>query len=102
MGMKIKVFFMNMINKFRKTKEVEVVQRKSVVELIHLLGVLSQQLQLVETDAEEQDNRIKYLENELQKQYEATCEAKDRIVDLLNEKRELERKLAEIHDLTEK
>lgn len=102
MGMKIKVFFMNIINKFRKTKEVEVVQRKSVVELIHLLGVLSQQLQLVETDAEEQDNRIKYLENELQKQYEATCEAKDQIVDLLNEKRELERKLAEIHDLTEK
>ena len=51
---------------------------------------------------DEQDNRIKYLENELQKQYEATCEAKDRIVDLLNEKRELERKLAEIHDLTEK
>lgn len=102
MGMKIKVFFMNIINKFRRTKEVEVVQRKSVVELIHLLGVLSQQLQLVETDAEEQDNRIKYLENELQKQYEATCEAKDQIVDLLNEKRELERKLAEIHDLTEK
>lgn len=102
MILKIKVFFMNIINKFRGTKEVEVVQRKSVVELIHLLGVLSQQLQLVETDAEEQDNRIKYLENELQKQYEATCEAKDQIVDLLNEKSELERKLDKIRDLTEK
>lgn len=100
--MKIKVFFMNIINKFRRTKEVEVVQRKSVVELIHLLGVLSQQLQLVEADANEQDARIKYLENELQKQYEATCEAKDQIVDLLNEKFELERKLDEIHDLTKK
>lgn len=100
--MKIKVFFLNIINKFRRTKEVEVVQRKSVVELIHLVSVFSRQLQLIEADAKEQDTRIKYLENELQKQYEATCEAKDQIVDLLNEKNELERKLAEIHALTEK
>lgn len=100
--MKLKVFFMNIINKFRRTKEVKVVQRKSIVDLLHLLAVLSQQLQLVESDANEQDNRIKYLENELQKQYEATCEAKDQIVELLNEKFELERKLDEIHNLTKK
>jgi hypothetical protein len=39
------------------------------------------------------------LDNDRNKEYEAACLAKDQIVDLLNEKAELERRLDEIRTL---
>jgi hypothetical protein len=49
---------------------------------------------------EELKKEIEYLKEQLQKEYEATCAAKDIIVDLINEKRKLEIELEFIKALT--
>lgn len=75
------------------------VERRSVDELIETMDGLSAQLRLVLKDVEDKDAEIVRLEEELQAQYEATCEAKDQIVDLLNQIAALERRLDEIENI---
>lgn len=72
------------------------VERKSVVELMEMLHALADQLSLVVNDANEQDEKLKQMEEELRKEREQTMLAKDQVVDLLNKQAELERKLADI------
>ena len=79
-------------------EEVEV-ERRSVDELMETMDGLSAQLRLVLKDVEDKDAEIVRLEGELQDQYEATCEAKDQIVDLLNQIAALERRLDEIENI---
>ena len=79
-------------------EEVEV-ERRSVDELMETMDGLSAQLRLVLKDVEDKDAEIVRLEGELQAQYEATCEAKDQIVDLLNQIAALERRLDEIENI---
>ena len=79
-------------------EEVEV-ERRSVDELMETMDGLSAQLRLVLKDVEDKDAEIVRLEEELQAQYEATCEAKDQIVDLLNQIAALERRLDEIENI---
>lgn len=50
-------------------------------------------------DNKKLEEKIKQLEQEKQNEYEATCKAKDQVVELLNEKAELEKRLEEIMDL---
>lgn len=75
------------------------VERRSVDELMETMDGLSAQLRLVLKDVEDKDAEIVRLEEELQAQYEATCEAKDQIVDLLNQIAALERRLDEIENI---
>ena len=79
-------------------EEVEV-ERRSVDELMETMDGLSAQLRLVLKDVEDKDAEIVRLEEELKAQYEATCEAKDQIVDLLNQIAALERRLDEIENI---
>ena len=79
-------------------EEVEV-ERRNVDELMETMDGLSAQLRLVLKDVEDKDAEIVRLEGELQAQYEATCEAKDQIVDLLNQIAALERRLDEIENI---
>lgn len=90
------MFFKNWFGK--KEEEVQV-ERKAADELVEMIHALVVQLELVQKEAEEQDARVKFLENELQKEYQATCAAKDRIVELLNEQAKLERKLIDINKI---
>ena len=48
----------------------------------------------------ELEKEVEYLKEQLQKEYEATCAAKDVIIDLINEKRKLEIELELIKALT--
>jgi hydroxymethylpyrimidine pyrophosphatase-like HAD family hydrolase len=75
------------------------VERKPVDELLESINNLAVQLNLVVEDNKKLEERIKQLEQEKQNEYEATCKAKDQIVDLLNEKAELEARLREIRTL---
>ena len=85
---------------FGKKKEEEVVEvpveRRSVDELMEMISALAAQLSLVLNDANEQDDKLKLMEEELRKEREQTMLAKDQVVDLLNKQAELERKLADI------
>lgn len=87
---------------FKKEKE-EVpevpVERRSVDELVGTMNGLAEQLMLVLADADKQDVEIARLKEELQAQYEATCVAKDQIVDLLNQIAKLEQRLDEIENI---
>lgn len=88
--------------RFRKEKveeEVQEVERRSVDELIATMDGLSAQLKLVLGDVDEKDKEIARLEAELQAQYEATCDAKDQVVDLLNQIAALEKRLDEIENI---
>ena len=67
------------INNLAK-KEEDIEQLKSVVK--------EQQERI-----EERNSKIKRLEEEAQERYEDNCKLKDRLVDLLNERNDLERKL---------
>ena len=75
------------------------VERKSVNELVQSINDLVVQLNLVVEDNKKLEEKIKQLEQEKQAEYEATCKAKDQVVDLLNEKAELEARLREIRTL---
>lgn len=78
---------------------VEEVERRSVDELIATMDGLSDQFRLVLKDVDAKDMEIVRLEAELKAQYEATCEAKDQIVDLLNQIAVLERRLDDIENI---
>lgn len=93
---------------FKKEKEEEEVvpevpevpvERRSVDELVGTMNGLAEQLMLVLADADKQDAEIARLKEELQAQYEATCVAKDQIVDLLNQIAKLEQRLDEIENI---
>lgn len=89
---------------FKKDKVEEVVEevpveRKSVDDLVQSIQDLVVQLNLVVEDNKKLEEKIKQLEQEKQNEYEATCKAKDQVIELLNEKAELERILKEIMDL---
>lgn len=75
------------------------VERKPVDELVQAIQDLVVQLNLVVEDNKKLEKVIEGLKADVQGQYEATCEAKDQVVQLLNEKAELERRLEEIGDL---
>ena len=89
------------------------VEIKPVDELVANLNELVQQLHAVieenkkleervvnlEKKEKEQAEIIEMLDNDRNKEYEATCKAKDQVVELLNEKAELEKRLEEIMDL---
>ena len=75
------------------------VERKPVDELLESINNLAVQLNLVVEDNKKLEERIQQLEQEKQNEYEATCKAKDQVVELLNEKAELERRLDEIRTL---
>ena len=75
------------------------VERKPIDELLENINNLAVQLNLVVEDNKKLEEKIKQLEQEKQNEYEATCKAKDQVVELLNEKAELERRLGEIMDL---
>ena len=75
------------------------VERKPIDELLESINNLAVQLNLVVEDNKKLEERIKQLEEEKMVEYEATCAAKDQVVELLNEKAELERRLDEIMDL---
>ena len=75
------------------------VERKPVDELVQSINDLVVQLNLVVEDNKKLEEKIKQFEHEKQNEYEATCKAKDQVVDLLNEKAELEARLREIRTL---
>ena len=75
------------------------VERKPVDELVQSINDLVVQLNLVVEDNKKLEERIQQLEQEKQNDYESTCKAKDQVVELLNEKAELEKRMIEIMDL---
>ena len=75
------------------------VERKPVDELVQNIKDLIDQLNLVIEDNKKLEEHIKMMENEKQQDYEAACKAKEQVVDLLNEKAELERRLEDIENL---
>ena len=75
------------------------VERKPVDELLENINNLAVQLNLVVEDNKKLEEKIKQLEQEKQNECEATCKAKDQVVELLNEKAELEARLREIRTL---
>lgn len=78
---------------------VEEVERRNVDELIATMNGLADQFMLVLKDVDAKDMEIARLEAELKAQYEATCDAKDQIVDLVNQIAALERRLDEIENI---
>ena len=78
---------------------VEEVERRNVDELIATMNGWADQFMLVLKDVDAKDMEIVRLEAELKAQYEATCEAKDQIVDLLNQIAVLERRLDDIENI---
>lgn len=89
------------------------VERKPVDELVQAIQDLVVQLNLVvednkkmekmieglKADVQGQKEIIEMLDHDRNKEHEAVCKAKDQIVDLLNEKAELERRLNDIGEL---
>ena len=60
------------------------VERKPIDELLENINNLAVQLNLVVEDNKKLEEKIKQLEQEKQNEYEATCKAKDQVVDLAN------------------
>lgn len=58
-------------------------------EIEQLNNVIQDQHNIIE----ERNNKIKRMESEAQERYEDNCKLKDKILDLVNEKNDLERKL---------
>ncbi len=75
------------------------VERKPVDELVQAIQDLVAQLNLVIEDNKKLEKIIKGLEADIQGQYEATCVANEQVDELVKQKAELERRLAEIEDL---
>lgn len=88
-------------------KEEEVVEEvpvemKPVEELDQMMKDLMAQLKAVIDENKKLEERIKQLEEEKQQEYEATCKAKDQVVELLNEKAEMERLFNEIEKMAKR
>lgn len=58
-------------------------------EIEQLNNVIQDQHNIIE----ERNNKIKRMESEAQERYEDNCKLKDKIIDIVNEKNDLERKL---------
>lgn len=82
--------------KEKEVVEVVPVERKPVDELVQSIQELVVQLNLVVEENKKLEEKIVQLELEKQKEFEATCAAKDQVVELLNVQAGLERKLLEI------
>lgn len=82
--------------KEKEVVEVAPVERKPVDELVQSIQELVVQLNLVVEENKKLEEKIVQLELEKQKEFEATCAAKDQVVELLNVQAGLERKLLEI------
>lgn len=92
---------------FGKEEEEEVVEEvpvemKPVEELDQMMKDLMAQLKAVIDENKKLEERIKQLEEEKQQEYEATCKAKDQVVELLNEKAEMERLFNEIEKMAKR
>ena len=88
-------------------KEEEVVEEvpvemKPVEELDQMMKDLMAQLKAVIDENKKLEERIKQLEEEKRQEYEATCKAKDQVVELLNEKAEMERLFNEIEKMAKR
>lgn len=88
-------------------KEEEVVEEvpvemKPVEELDQMMKDLMAQLKAVIDENKKLEERVKQLEEEKQQEYEATCKAKDQVVELLNEKAEMERLFNEIEKMAKR
>lgn len=78
------------------------VEMKPVEELDQMMKDLMAQLKVVIEENKKLEERIKQLEEEKQQEYEATCKAKDQVVELLNEKAEMERIFDEIERMAKR
>lgn len=78
------------------------VEMKPVEELDQMMKDLMAQLKAVIDENKKLEERIKQLEEEKQQEYEATCKAKDQVVELLNEKAEMERLFNEIEKMAKR
>ena len=87
--------------KEKEVVEVVPVERKPVDELVQSIQELVVQLNLVVEENKKLEEKIVQLELEKQKEFEATCAAKDQVVELLNVQAGLERKLLEIDKIIE-
>lgn len=87
--------------KEKEVVEVVPVERKPVDELVQSIQELVVQLNLVVEENKKLEEKIVQLEIEKQKEFEATCAAKDQVVELLNVQAGLERKLLEIDKIIE-
>lgn len=87
--------------KEKEVAEVVPVERKPVDELVQSIQELVVQLNLVVEENKKLEEKIVQLELEKQKEFEATCAAKDQVVELLNVQAGLERKLLEIDKIIE-
>ena len=88
-------------------KEEEVVEEvpvemKPVEELDQMMKDLMAQLKAVIDENKKLEEKVKQLEEEKQQEYEATCKAKDQVVELLNEKAEMERLFNEIERMAKR
>ena len=88
-------------------KEEEVVEEvpvemKPVEELDQMMNDLMAQLKAVIDENRKLEEKVKQLEEEKQQEYEATCKAKDQVVELLNEKAEMERLFNEIEKMAKR
>ena len=64
-------------------------------EIERLNNVIQDQHNIIE----ERNNKIKRMESEAQERYEDNCKLKDKIIDIVNEKNDLERKLEVISNV---
>ena len=78
------------------------VEMKPVEELDQMMKDLMAQLKAVIDENKKLEERVKQLEEEKQQEYEATCKAKDQVVELLNEKAEMERLFNEIERMAKR
>jgi cell fate (sporulation/competence/biofilm development) regulator YlbF (YheA/YmcA/DUF963 family) len=73
------------------------VEKKPVDELLEMINALAEQLRLVVADDRAQDERVRFLEEEIQQEKSRTVDANKRIQELEEEKKQLEAKLDEIN-----
>lgn len=73
------------------------VEKKPVDELLEMINALAEQLRLVVADDRAQDERVRFLEEEIQQEKNRTVDANKRIHELEEEKKQLEAKLDEIN-----
>lgn len=73
------------------------VEKKPVDELLEMINALAEQLRLVVADDRAQDERVRFLEEEIQQEKNLTIDANKRIHELEEEKKQLEAKLDEIN-----
>lgn len=73
------------------------VEKKPVDELLEMINALAEQLRLVVADDRAQDERVRFLEEEIQQEKNRTVDANKKIQELEEEKKQLEAKLVEIN-----